>query len=102
MPPNMKYTLLISLLLQSIAVTGFICFVNLADQAMGKDGVGDFEKFSLLNKYASACVYTWLSLWTATIIVASSQKVFSSKEGQLAVGVPPVFLIGSWLLTVLN
>jgi len=94
----MKRLLIILLVLQIASVALFLHYVHQADLAMGKDGIGDVEKFTVLNKYAGFSFYASMALWVFAFAASLIKKQFKSKEAQLAIVVAPVAIIVGWVL----
>ena len=93
----MKRWLLITLILQIAFVALFLHYVHQADLVMGKDGIGDVEKFNTFNKYAGFSFYSAVVLWVFTFVASLITKQFKSKEAQLAIGLAPIAVITGWV-----
>lgn len=93
----MKRWLVLLLILQIASVVLFLHYAHQADLAMGKDGIGDVENFTILNKYAGLSFYSAMVLWVSSVVVSLVKKQFKSKEAQFAIGVAPVAIIAGWI-----
>ncbi len=94
---NMKLLLVISLILQVALVALFLLYVHQADLAMGKDGIGDVERFNTFNKYAGFSFYSAVAFWVFAFVSSLMTKQFKSKEAQLAIAASPIAVIVGWV-----
>lgn len=93
----MKRTYIVLLILQLVAIACFLYFCHQTDLAMGKDGVGDIEKWNIFNKYTGISFYSVVVLWLSVVFISLIKRQFRSKEAQLAIGVPPVVILVGWV-----
>jgi len=95
----MKYktTITIILLVQIALITAFIYCARQADQAMDKTGFGNLELWRHYNSYTGIALYLALAMWVASIILAVSGKYFKETHSQIAIGLPPLFMVLGWL-----
>lgn len=95
---KMKRILYSTLLVQVISIVLFLWFAWSADQAMGKDGIGNIELWSKFNNQAGIAFYVAVAFWLASIIIVIISKNFRSSQAQMAIGIPPVVGFAGWIL----
>ncbi|MCG7545338.1 hypothetical protein MHM93_14250 [Pseudoalteromonas sp. MM17-2] len=95
----MKRIFDLALVVQLILVVGFVWFGWQADQAMDKSGTGNYEEWSRLTGITGVAFLSAAGMWVAVVVLALFQRMFSSLEAQLAVGLPPLFLVLGWIST---
>jgi hypothetical protein len=93
----MKKVFLILLAAQVVCLGGFILAIYKADNAMDKSGIGNLQSWQHWNSIASGMFWCGLATWTICILIGVMSKQLNSLTAQLAIGVPPLIFLVSYI-----
>ena len=93
----MKILLKLTLVIQIVAIAGFLWSVWQSNQVMGKDGIGNLELWSQYNNQAGIAIFVAVLFWVVSIIAAVTSKCFRTPQAQITIGIPPLAAIFGWL-----
>jgi hypothetical protein len=93
---NYKTAITIISIVQIALIAIFLHCAWQADQAMDKTGVGNLELWRQYNSYAGIAFYLALAMWVVSIILSVSGKCLKETHSQIAISLPPLFMVLGW------